>query len=231
MSKTTVGILAAVILGGGFALSHAQTDRPRTLPSPTVSPRTGGAPSAAATNVDQLIRDWPDTPREVAQKMIQKYGPPHEATASKLVWHKTGPWKRTILSREEVKHNWPKPHTDVLEQVIDYRVPPDKFDDLAKYDGSVIAERTKGELSARCDKEEMNFLALNLANDVVTGKRSIEEARSFYTQTAVAAMKGETPEYVQGFRFQLPKGDTADPDKPAMKDMAKAMVRPSPQTR
>ncbi|MGH8284417.1 MAG: hypothetical protein ACRETT_01460 [Steroidobacteraceae bacterium] len=36
------------------------------------------------------------------------------------------------------------PHKDVLEQVIDYKVPPDKFDDLARYDGSVIAERTKG---------------------------------------------------------------------------------------
>ncbi|MEX2153654.1 MAG: hypothetical protein WD825_09970 [Gemmatimonadaceae bacterium] len=56
-------------------------------------------------------------------------------------------------------HSFPKPHTDLLEQFIDYRVPVDKYDELAAYDGSVIVERTKGEISARCDKEAMNFLA------------------------------------------------------------------------
>ncbi len=47
----------------------------------------------------------------------------------------------------------------------------DKYEDLAMFDGSVIVERTKDEISARCDKEEMNLLALNLANDVAAGKK------------------------------------------------------------
>lgn len=38
-------------------------------------------------------------------------------------------------------------------------------------------ERTRGELAARCDKEEMNYLALNLANDIATGKVDVDEAR------------------------------------------------------
>lgn len=88
-----------------------------------------------------------------------------------------GPWKRTILYKEEIPHDFPKPHTDLLQQFIDYKTPVDKFDELATYDGSVIVERTKGEISARCDKEEMNFLALNLANDVATGNKTVEEAR------------------------------------------------------
>jgi hypothetical protein len=53
-------------------------------------------------------------------------------------------------------------------------VPPDKFDELAEYDGSVIVERTKGEIAARCDLEGANFLALNLAHEIVTGKRSVD---------------------------------------------------------
>lgn len=64
-----------------------------------------------------------------------------------------------------------------VQQFIDYRVPIHKFDDLAAYHGSVIAERTSGEISARCDKEEMNLLALNLANDVVKGTKSVEQGR------------------------------------------------------
>ena len=69
------------------------------------------------------------------------------------------------------------PHPDLLEQFIDYQAPPEMYDELAVYDGSVIVERTKGEISARCDKEEMNFLAINLANDVAIGERTPDEAR------------------------------------------------------
>ena len=36
----------------------------------------------------------------------------------------------------------------------------------------VAAERTKGILSARCGKEQANFLAINLANEIVNGSMS-----------------------------------------------------------
>jgi len=38
---------------------------------------------------------------------------------------------------------------------------------LAKYDGTVASDRTRGELGARCDKEVANVLALNLAHEVI----------------------------------------------------------------
>ena len=120
----------------------------------------------------QVIQSWPMEAKKAADMAMQKYGEPDEVTSARLVWNDNGPWKRTIITKEETDHAFPMPHKDVMEQVIDYKVPPDKFDELAEYDGSVIAERTKGELSARCDKEEANLLALNLANDVATGKKS-----------------------------------------------------------
>jgi hypothetical protein len=169
----------------------------------------------APDDVTELVRGWPATPRDVANQMIARYGNPHEATTTMLVWHNNGPWKRTVLYRDEVPHDFPKSHTDVLEQFIDYRVPVDKFDEIAAYDGSVITERTKGEVSARCDKEEMNYLALNLANDVATGKRTVEDARRFYAQTAMAFMNGERPPYTQGLQFTVQRGGTADRDRPA----------------
>jgi hypothetical protein len=52
------------------------------------------------------------------------------------------------------------------------------FGRLAEFDGSVIAERTAGEVSARCHDEHANFLALNLMHDIVTGAKNVEEARS-----------------------------------------------------
>lgn len=165
--------------------------------------------------VERIISGWKSKPQEVARTVIAKYGMPHEATAMRLVWHNNGPWKQTELVNEEIPHSFPKQHPDMLKQTISYRVPPDMFDELAEYDGSVIVERTKGEIAARCDKEEANFLALNLANDIVTGKKSSTEARKFYAE-AVLEMKH--PEYMQGFLFQASRAEQGDADKAVMTD-------------
>jgi hypothetical protein len=163
--------------------------------------------------VERIIEHWAAVPQKVARRMIEKYGPPNEAIPSRLIWYQNGPWKRTILYRDEVPHNFPKPHTDVLEQYINYRVPPEKFDELAAFDGSVVADRTKGEVMARCDMEEMNFLSLNLVHDIVTGKRTVEEARKFYAETAVAFMMNRPAPYTERLQFEVPTGDTADLDE------------------
>jgi len=174
--------------------------------------------------VDQILMFWPDMPRTVARKVIERYGPPNEGIDSLLIWYGTGLWKRTIVYRDEVPHNFPKPHTDLLEQFIDYRVPPDKLDDLAAYDGSVIPERTKGEISARCDMEEMNVLALNLAHDIVTGRSSVEEARKTYAETATAFILGRSSPYTETLQFEVPHGGTSDLDEPMIGPMMGQMT-------
>lgn len=93
------------------------------------------------------------------------------------------------------------------------RVPTDKYDELAAYDGSVIVERTKGEISARCDKEAMNFLALSLANEIVTGSRSVQSARDEYGRQAMAFMNGQPAPHTTGLHFPVSRGGTADPDR------------------
>ena len=197
VTRRDLVMAGATFIGlGGAAIG--QTARP-----------TDSMPSYRVT-VDQLIAEWKSKPLEVARKMLAKYGLPDEATPMRLIWHRTGPWKRTEVVNEEIPHNFPRPHTDMLLQTIDYPVPPDKFDELAEYDGSVIAERTKGELAARCDMEEANFLALNLAHDIVTGVRSAAEARQFYAQV----MQEMRPaEYLRGLRFQVPRTAQGDPDR------------------
>ena len=203
----TAGAVAGVAAAGRLTSAAAQDATPAASP-------------VAMDVVDEIVATWPEVSREVAATVMEKYGPPQEATASLLIWHNNGPWKRTILNRDAVPHDFPMPHPDLLEQFVDYQVPPDSFDELAQYDGSVIVERTKGEISARCDKEEANFLALNLANDIVMGQRSVEEARQFYAETMMAFMGGQSAPYLEGFVFEVPEGGTADPDEPAMMDGA-----------
>lgn len=175
----------------------------------------GKLKNTSAHEAKSWVAGWPAKPKDVAAKMIDKYGAPSEATTTMLVWYNNGPWKKTVLYKNEVPHDFPKPHTDLLEQFIDYKVPLDKYNDLANYDGSVVAHRTNGELSARCDKEEMNFLALNLANDVATGKKTVDEARGYYARAAMDFMQGKKDPYTQGLKFEVFRGSTADRDMPA----------------
>jgi sporulation protein YlmC with PRC-barrel domain len=167
-----------------------------------VPPQSG---MGAGGDVNAVISNWPQAAQQAAQQMIQKYGQPDGVTPSMLTWTNKGQWARIIAFRDEVQHNFPMPHKDVLEESVYYKVPADKIDELSQFDGSVIVYRTDGLLSARCDSEPMNILALNLANDIVTGKRSADEARSILAQTAQQYQQGQSSQMTQQLQFQ-PQG-------------------------
>ncbi|WP_408011350.1 hypothetical protein ACJROX_14250 [Pseudalkalibacillus sp. A8] len=161
--------------------------------------------------LNQVLSTWEGAPLDGAITIIKKYGYPHECTFSRLIWYNNGPWKRTIVYRDPVPHHFPTPHPDFLEQTIDYKVPVHLYDEVAAFDGSVYPDRTKGEASAKCHKEAMNFLSLNLLNDLVTGKRDVQGAKAFYAQTAQQFSKYNiSSPYTEGLLF--PKQfNTADP--------------------
>lgn len=104
-------------------------------------------------------------------------------------------------------------HTDFLTQVIKYRVPPDKFDDIAKFDGSILLDRTKGEAAARCDSESANVLGLNMVHEIATGKRSWEDARRISQESTVAYNLGRSAPYAERVLFEVPESGTEDLDE------------------
>lgn len=165
-----------------------------------------------------LIESWPNESQEAAQAVIDKYGEPDETTASELIWHGRGDWKRIIASKAFYQHDFPAPHQDSIETVIDYRVPPEKFSDLAAFDGSVIVERTAGEVSARCHDEEANRLALNLMHDIVTGATTVAEARTYYAKEFADYRRKKPTPYMEELHFKLGDRSTVDPDVRLLSD-------------
>src|SRR5215217_3954343 len=149
----------------------------------------------AQTGSEQ-IQQWPEQSREAAKLVIDKYGEPDEVSDSQLIWHRRGEWKRIVASKAFYSHDFPAPHQDSVESFIDYRVPPEKFSDLAAFDGSVVVERTAGEVSARCHDEQANFLALNLVHDLVTGAKDVEEARRYYAKEFLDARRNKPTPYM-----------------------------------
>lgn len=211
--RTWIAVATALFVGGSAgAAGGTKTSSPK---QPSEVHRQAGTMHSTLTDaasVDTELSDWPEASRKAAKKMIEKYGAPAEQTASLLLWNETGPWKRSIVYKEEVPHDFPMPHTDVLEQFVDMKVPTDKVDELAKYDGSVIVERTKGEISARCDKEEANLLAINLAKEIIDGKKTVDTARTSYHDAIMKMMAGTPPPIMQKLQFTVAK-NTADRDK------------------
>ncbi len=164
------------------------------------------------TAATQLIQDWPEPARESAQLVIDTYGEPSEATGTQLTWHDAGPWKRVVAQRAFWEHRFPAPHTDSVETFLDYQVPVAKVSDLAAFDGSVMVERTTGEVSARCHDEQANSLALNLMHDILAGDKTVQEARDYYALEFLDARRKRPTPYMDGLRFQTSTGPATDPD-------------------
>lgn len=173
-------------------------------------------PAPPPTSVAAHVRDWPRPSQLAAEMITQKYGPPRDMTETMLVWGEAGPWKRTIVYRDGIPHNFPEPHTDVIQQFINYQVPLDMFDDLAEFDGSVLADRTRGEVSVRCDSEGSNFAVINLTNELLSGKRSIQDTRRTLALQIAAMRAGRSAPYTARLMF-TPPINAADPDSPVMR--------------
>lgn len=211
-SSARIRSLAAVALVALVTSSCAQGSMQGTAGGDVATDGTtsGTVSGSAGANLSA----WPAKQRETVMKMMSQYGQPDVMSEQMVAWFDKGPFIKTVITRKEVPHNFPMPHVDYLMQTVGYQVPTDKYDELAEYDGSVVAHRTRGELSAQCDVEAMNLLALNLAHDVATGKRTVQDARAFYAKTAMAFKQGDTSSpYTQGLMFES-RPNANDADRP-----------------
>lgn len=173
-------------------------------------------PASAPTR--EMIADWPEVSREAADLVIEAYGEPHEISRSELRWYGVGPWKRILAQRTSWNHEFPAPHLDSVESFIDYHVPVEMVSALAEFDGSVMVERTTGELSARCHDEQANLLALNLSHEIVTRRRTVEDARAYYAREFLDARRKRPTPYMAELRFQMIQDGASDPDVRVLSD-------------
>jgi hypothetical protein len=99
----------------------------------------------------------------------------------------------------------------MIECYIEFHVPPWKVSDLVRFEGSIVVYRTLGEVSVRGHDEETNFLALNLAYDIIAGKRSVDDARRYYAQEFLNYRRKASTPYMKGLKFEPKRSD--DPDE------------------
>ena len=160
-------------------------------------------PSAMAgepATPETVVTIWPAAPRAVARALIEKYGLPEQYDSHALAWFNNGVWKRTIVYRFSPRKDKNHEH-EFLQQTVGYIVPADKMEALKKFDRRLEVSQTAGEMTFTSDREATNLLALNLADEIVTGKRTVASARAFFLRTTVLAAAGKSSPYRRDLRF------------------------------
>ncbi len=153
-------------------------------------PLTGNARNPVSTDVQvvdvnkkahdravALTSGWPVSSVTAAKEMVVRYGEPSEVTRDALIWKNVPVFKRIIVHREVYSNRFPLLHQTPLEHVVNYDAKDSKIDEVWRYGGSLVFDRTRGEVSVSGENEAMNILSLNLAHNIMQGKMSPEKAR------------------------------------------------------
>jgi hypothetical protein len=214
--------LAPATLSALIVVSACSSHKKDKIETPETASATYTMP-VSQEGLDKVTETWPQSSKSAIQSLNGKYGLPSAVTDDMVVWNNTAPFKRTIVYKEEINHKFPMEHSDILLQTVDYKVPKDKVAQLAKFDGSIIVDRVRGELSARNEREEMNILALNLSDKIVRGEMTPEQARREFSKNAEAFAAGTSGEMLTGLSFQ-PTGNTADPDSTMQSQESKGQM-------
>ena len=214
--KLPLTLAVLLLLPASTALAQ-KVIAPTPLPSPTQAVAATTSTQAAHDWAARTLPGWPVERQVLAAHLVTRYGEPQEMTASSLTWHDNGPWKRTVLYKDGDLHNFPLPHHDVLWQTINYKVPLNKVVALMTYDGSILIDRTRGEVTVHCDSEAANILTFNIANTIVSGENTVEQAMAYHAQVVEGLRIHEPEEFPQKLRFKTPKSNatTADPGEEA----------------
>ncbi len=192
MKKIRLGILLSLSIGL-VSCSTFKKDQQTTMN------KTASTDNVQSKNINQdafnransLTSGWPESSMQAARDMISKYGDPHETTSDSLVWRNVAPFKKIIVHKDVYSHRFPLLHQNSLEHVVDYKAPQGKVDDIWRYNGSVVLDRTKGTMSSYADNEAMNILSLNLAHKVLSGAMSADAARITYGKETMDFLNGK----------------------------------------
>ncbi|NNN04703.1 MAG: hypothetical protein HKL90_02260 [Elusimicrobia bacterium] len=161
-------VLAALLAAGGCAFSRG-----------SASISDAGAALDRNVAATEAIDRWEPLPAAAARRLTSEYGIPDEVTKTSLSWSNIGPWRRIVV-RDVPPPAVPGTDAGIIEQAVGYSMTPAQSADLAAFDARLAFNPRSQELSARSDREELNFLRLNLADDVVHQRLSPVQARKSY---------------------------------------------------
>jgi hypothetical protein len=150
-------------------------------------------------SANQGMSDWANV---TADAMVEKYGPPDRVETLRLVWENRGPWKKIMVWDGIGYFQNQDGGSNNLQEVIAYAVPADKRDDLLRFSRGIFVSPDGSELSSRSTGEDRNFLALNLADRIIKGELTPQDARVEYLHEIELAESGKSSPSMERLLFK-----------------------------
>ena len=167
----------------------------------------------AFETASKLAAGWPQSSIVAAKELITKYGNPTETTSDRLIWRNFAPFKEIVVHKNLYSSYFPLLHQNPVEHVIDYKATSDRITNVWNYNGSVVLNRTQGELSSFGPNEEMNILSMNLTHKIMSGEINEERAKVIHGQETLDFLNGEKSSLTQSLIFgsQINTADAGEP--------------------
>ena len=143
---------------------------------------------------------WSPPSADAARRLTELYGAPDDATPNKLTWVRKGPWLRTVVWNRPRVYRTPRDF-DLIVQTVKYPVTREQASELVAYSPAMVVDVDRGELSTRGSREEVNYLNLNLADEILRGKKSVDEAQQVYRRILDLTAAGKSSPYVSKLLF------------------------------
>lgn len=140
-------------------------------------------PASRRVLADQVASRWREPARGAARLMVERYGPPAEVNSASLVWEKTGQWDRTVV--RDVTPPYSGANTaelGVIEQTVVFP------SGLVK--------------TVRSDREELNYLRANLAEDIDAKRMDETQAAVMEEHFLRLERSGRKTGYLDRLRFR-----------------------------
>jgi hypothetical protein len=152
-------------------------------------------------NAPIVVASWPAKTRAAARALLEKYGLPDTLSETHLTWVEAGPWKEVTVFRDADVPKNPTVHADFIENTVKYEVPIAQVAPLMRFNRALVIDMSQGTLAAHSDSEASNTLALNLADEIIKGKRGVAASRTFLKKTQAEALSGKSSPYTERLLF------------------------------
>ena len=147
-----------------------------------------------------VVGAWPPVSAMAARRLMARYGAPDEIHADWLVWNENRPWKRTVV-RIMTPLDTHAEDRGIVEQTVEYPLTGRQAAVLKAFDPRLSYESAGRELGSYSEREEVNFLRLNLANDIVNRRMTPDQARALFAQILRLEAAGKSSSYLQVLHF------------------------------
>jgi hypothetical protein len=149
---------------------------------------------------DGVVNRWAQPSAVVARRLLAEYGTPDDVTPDRISWDRRGPWKRTTVWNREPVYRAPA-DLAVMQQTVDYRLDMETARRLLSFSDLLEIDLAHHELSSRAGLEEVNFLTINLADQVARGVTTPVAAQAAFSRQLELAAAGKASPEMTGLLF------------------------------